>query len=152
MARNQSFQTFRELTPEECIEILSRNHLGRIAFSFHDAVDIRPINYTYDKGWIFGRTSPSDKLETLRHNQWVAFEVDEITGPFDWVSVIARGSFYTTGPEGSMEDMNFHERAMMQIRRGNPLAFTDEDPTGFRTEVFAIHVDLLTGRSCSTEE
>jgi nitroimidazol reductase NimA-like FMN-containing flavoprotein (pyridoxamine 5'-phosphate oxidase superfamily) len=152
MARNQTFPTFRELSPQECVEIISRNRLGRIAFSFHDAVDIRPISYAYDKGWIFGRTSPGDKLETLRHNQWVAFEVDEIAGAFDWVSVIARGSFYTTGPEGSMADMSFHEHAMTQINRASPEAFTAEDPTGFRTEVFAIHVDLLTGRSCSTEE
>jgi len=143
---------FRELSKDESIEVLTRNNVGRLAFSFHDAVDIRPINYVYDNGWIFGRTSESEKLTTIRHNQWVAFEVDEITAPLNWVSVIARGSLYRTDPGGSVQDVTFHNRAVAAIRRLEPRAFTPEDPTQFRTEVFAIHIDSLTGRSSSTEE
>jgi len=142
---------FRELNVDECLEVLARNNVGRLAFSFHDAVDIRPINYVQDNGWIFGRTARSEKLTTLRHNQWVAFEVDEIEGPYNWKSVIARGSFYQTDPGGSTRDVSFHERAIAGIKKQNPLAFTDEDPTGSRTEVFAIHIDSLTGRSSTTE-
>jgi nitroimidazol reductase NimA-like FMN-containing flavoprotein (pyridoxamine 5'-phosphate oxidase superfamily) len=151
MSGRSDVPRFRDLSREKSIEILARNHIGRLAFSFHDAVDIRPISYVYDDGWIFGRTSPSEKLTTLKHNQWVAFEVDEIQGPFDWVSVIARGSFYNTDPWGSTSDIEFHQRAMTQIQRLNPAAFSAEDPTGFRTEVFAIHVDSVSGRSSSTE-
>jgi nitroimidazol reductase NimA-like FMN-containing flavoprotein (pyridoxamine 5'-phosphate oxidase superfamily) len=68
--------TIRELTDEEMHALLARNHVGRVAFSFHDRVDIRPIHYIFSDNWLFGRTEPSDKLVTLRHNQWVAFEVD----------------------------------------------------------------------------
>lgn len=143
---------FRELSREECIDVLMSNNIGRLAFSFHDSVDIRPINYVYDNDWIFGRTSPSEKLVTMRHNQWVVFEVDEITAPLNWISVIARGSLYTTDPGGSAQDVIFHNRAVAGIRTQEPHAFTDEDPTHFRTEIFAIHVDSLTGRSSSTEE
>ena len=89
---------FRELSGKEMETLISRNHVGRIAFSFHDTVDIRPIHYSAARGWLFGRTSPGDKLVTLRHNQWVAFEVDEITGPFDWESVVIRGTFYRLKP------------------------------------------------------
>lgn len=148
----QSVPTFSDMSTNECMKVLSRNDIGRLAFSFHDAVDIRPVNYVHDNGWIFGRTSPSEKLTTLRHNQWVAFEVDEIDGPFDWRSVIVRGSFYQTDPDGSTRDVSFHERAVAGIRKLNPVAFTNEDPAQFRTEVFAIHIDSLTGRSSQTEE
>jgi nitroimidazol reductase NimA-like FMN-containing flavoprotein (pyridoxamine 5'-phosphate oxidase superfamily) len=144
--------TFRDLLRDESLAVLTRNHVGRLAFSFHDSVDIRPIHYVYENGWIFGRTSPGEKLVTLRHNQWVAFEVDEIEGPFDWVSVIVRGSFFPTDPDGSEQQQKFHDRAVAAIRKLNPAVFTDEDPTQFRTQVFAIHVDSLTGKSCSMEE
>lgn len=142
---------FRDLSQDETIAVLKRNQVGRLAYSFHDLVDIRPIHYVYDDNWLFGRTSPGDKLITLTHNQWMVFEVDEIEGPLDWVSVIARGSFYKTDPGGSDSQVKFHERAISRIRKLNPVAFTDRDPTKFRTEVFAISIDSLSGRSCSTK-
>ena len=91
----------RDLSEAEIEELLKRNHVGRIAFSFRDQVDLRPIHYVFDNGWLFGRTSIGNKLETLRHNQWVTFEVDEVEGPFDWKSVIIRGAFYRFDPDGN---------------------------------------------------
>jgi nitroimidazol reductase NimA-like FMN-containing flavoprotein (pyridoxamine 5'-phosphate oxidase superfamily) len=151
MPRRQTEPQFRELSREESAEVLTRNHVGRIAYSFHDSVDIRPIHYACDGDWIFGRTSVSDKLVTLRHNQWVAFEVDEVKGPLDWVSVIAHGSLYRTFPDGSDVEVRLHERALAQLRKRNPRVLTAKDSTPFRTEVFGIHVDSLSGRSSSTE-
>lgn len=57
-----------------------RNRVGRLAFSFRDRVDIEPLHYVFRGGWLYGRPSPGSKLQTLRHNPWVAFEVDEIDG------------------------------------------------------------------------
>jgi nitroimidazol reductase NimA-like FMN-containing flavoprotein (pyridoxamine 5'-phosphate oxidase superfamily) len=142
---------FRDLSRRESDALLSRNHVGRIAFSFHDSVDIRPIHYVFAKKWLFGRTSPGDKLVTLRHNQWIAFEVDEVTGPLDWKSVVVRGTFYPLSPEGSIHDVLLYEAGINAIRKLAPDALTDRDPLGFRTEVFGISVDSVTGRSCSTK-
>src|SRR6476620_8514797 len=69
---------FRELPRDEIEEMLLRNKVGRLAFSFHDRVDIQPIHYVYERGWLYGRTSEGEKMATLQHNQWVAFEIDEI--------------------------------------------------------------------------
>lgn len=90
--------TFRSLTRAECDALLARNYVGRLAFSFHDRVDIQPIGYVYEAGWIFGRTSEGAKLTTLEHNRWLAFEVDEVRGPFDWTSVVVQGSFHRIDP------------------------------------------------------
>ena len=49
--------TFRTLDRTECERVLSRNHVARVAFSFHDKVDIEPVHYVYDRGDMFGRTS-----------------------------------------------------------------------------------------------
>jgi nitroimidazol reductase NimA-like FMN-containing flavoprotein (pyridoxamine 5'-phosphate oxidase superfamily) len=141
--------TFRDLAPDEMRALLTRNHVGRIAFSFHDRVDIRPIHYVYHDNWLYGRTSPSDKLVTLRHNQWVAFEVDEVRGPFDWESVVAHGSFYHIGKEG-MPQAELKAEALELIRRFAPATFRESDPVPFRTELFAIALDSLSGRAAST--
>lgn len=92
----------KELTRVEIETILSRNHVGRVAFSFRDRVDIRPIHYVYKNGWIYGCTSKGGKLETIAHNMWVAFEVDEVAGTFDWRSIVIRGAFYIMSPIGSL--------------------------------------------------
>lgn len=141
--------TFRDLAPDEMRALLTRNHVGRIAFSFHDRVDIRPIHYVYHDNWLYGRTSPSDKLVTLRHNQWVAFEVDEVRGPFDWESVVAHGSFYHVGKEGT-QHLELKAEALELIRRFAPATFRETDPVPFRTELFAIAIDSLSGRAAST--
>jgi nitroimidazol reductase NimA-like FMN-containing flavoprotein (pyridoxamine 5'-phosphate oxidase superfamily) len=141
---------FRDLSKAESESLLERNHVGRLAFSFHDAVDVRPLHYVFDDGWIFGRTSPSDKLITLRHNQWIAFEVDEISGPFDWESVVVRGTFYRVEDEGSVHDKRLYQRALSSIRKLVPQTLTEKDPTAFRTALFGIHIESMTGRSSST--
>jgi nitroimidazol reductase NimA-like FMN-containing flavoprotein (pyridoxamine 5'-phosphate oxidase superfamily) len=143
---------FRDLSQAESEALLQRNSVGRVAFSFQDLVDIRPIHFVYADNWLFGRTSAGDKLITLRHNQWVAFEVDEIAGPLDWQSVVVRGSFYRLDNEGNVHDKRLYERALTAVRTLSPDALTDRDPLAFRTEVFGVSIDSITGRSCSTKE
>jgi hypothetical protein len=92
---------FRALTRTECEELLGRNNVGRIAFSFHDRVDIEPLHYVYADGWIYGRTSAGTKIATLEHHRWVAFEVDEHQGLFDWRSVVVKGAFYELEADGN---------------------------------------------------
>jgi nitroimidazol reductase NimA-like FMN-containing flavoprotein (pyridoxamine 5'-phosphate oxidase superfamily) len=142
--------TIRELENEEIHALLSRNHVGRIAFSLHDRVDIRPIHYVYADNWLYGRTSPSDKLVTLRHNQWVAFEVDEVKGPFDWKSVVAHGSLYHLTNESSPQLLEQRDVALTLLRSFVPETLRDTDPVPFRTELFAIAIDRVTGRAAST--
>ena len=142
--------TIRELTSDEMHALLSRNHVGRIAFSFHDRVDIRPIHYAYSDNWLYGRTSPSDKLVTLQHNQWVAFEVDEVHGPFDWQSVVAHGSFYQLAEDATPHARELREEALKVLRSFAPETLRATDPAPFRTELFAIAIDHLTGRAASS--
>lgn len=151
MSREPAAPAIRELSDREIESMLTRNNVGRIAFSFRDSVDIRPIHYVFHDGWLFGRASPSEKLVTLQHNQWVAFEVDEVEGPLDWKSVVAHGTFYRLAAEGSEYDLRLYERAVRLIREGSPHTLTEHDPVAFRTEFFGISVDSVTGRSCSSK-
>ena len=142
--------TFRELTREECNELLARNHVGRIAFSYHDHVDIEPINFVYEDGWIYGRTSDGTKLRTLAHNRWLAFEADEISALFDWKSVVVKGALYILEADGPRSEA--HDHAIEVMRRVHAEVFTPDDPAPHRTVVFRIHADQVTGRAASTQD
>ena len=138
--------TFRELTRAECDALLERNLVGRIAFSFRDRVDIEPVHYIYAKGWLHGRTSPGTKLATLRHHPWIAFEVDETKGLYDWRSVIVHGVVHIPDREGSPSDGEAYQSTLGLIRKLEPLALEPGDPTPQRHVLFRIHVDDVTGR------
>jgi nitroimidazol reductase NimA-like FMN-containing flavoprotein (pyridoxamine 5'-phosphate oxidase superfamily) len=143
---------FRELDQHERDNLLSRNHVGRIAFSLHNRVDIEPISYIHAGDWLFGRTSEGTKLEALSHQPWVAFEVDEVSGPFDWQSVVIHGTFYRLLKEGSPSQLATYARGLEALRRLSPTAFAAGDPAPYRTVLFGIHIDTMSGRAASTKE
>ncbi len=139
---------FSELPRDEALALIERNHIGRIAFTFHDRVDIEPISYVYSDEWLYARTSEGTKLTTVKHHPWVAFEVDEVTSRLEWQSVVARGTMYILDPE--RDDSKLYEHAIDVLRSVDPDAFTDADTTPFRRAVFRIHIDDITGRRSST--
>ena len=136
----------RALTAAECEQTLARNIVGRIAFTLHDRVDIEPIHYVYEAGWVYGRTSEGAKLATLAHNQWMAFEVDEVRDVFDWESVVLHGSFHRIDPGGPPSQQGAAAHAVELLRRIVPETFEADDPVEFRTVLFRISVGTITGR------
>ena len=94
---------FFVLTPKDGADVLQRNDVGRLAFINREIVDIEPIGYVAQGGWIFLRSAYGAKLESLAHNPYVAFEVDEIQGPLDWRSVVVHGTIdLNSSPEGAL--------------------------------------------------
>ena len=142
--------TFLDMTRAEAEELLSRNHVGRLAFSFHDRVDIQPLSYAFENPWIYLRTESGSKIVTLGHNPWAAFEVDEIEGPFDWRSVVARGAVYLLDPEHGSTDRTTYDHAVALLRQVIPGALTEKDPVPFRDVVMRLHVDDMTGRRATS--
>lgn len=137
---------FRDLDAAETRELLARNHVGRIAYSFHNRVDIEPISYVYADDTIYMRTAPGSKLVTLAHAPWVAFEVDEVRGPFDWQSAVVHGTVYLVPQSGSRAVEEAYRDAVQRLRAVIPDAFSDDDPTPDRYMVLKLHIDTYTGR------
>lgn len=139
--------TFRTLTRAECEAVLSNNHVGRIAYAFHNRVDIEPIHYVFADGYIYGRTAPGTKLSTLAHQPWIAFEVDEVHDLFHWRSVVVRGTVYRVEPHADAHANEPYARAVDALRRLMPNALSDRDPVPERSIVFRIFTDDMTGRA-----
>jgi nitroimidazol reductase NimA-like FMN-containing flavoprotein (pyridoxamine 5'-phosphate oxidase superfamily) len=141
---------FRELSKQEIDEVLSRNSVGRIAFSLRDRVDIEPIHYVHEDGWLYGRTSEGEKLSKVRHNQWIAFEVDEVSAMFDWRSVVVHGSLWIL-QRGNPHADTLWEQALERVSRIVPNALTRDDPVRFRQILFRIAVNEARGRMAAVE-
>ena len=137
---------FRDLSRDEIEAMLLRNRVGRLAFSIHDRVDIQPLHYVYERGWLYGRTSEGEKIATLKHNQWVAFEVDEITDLFDWTSLVIHGSFWILHSRGSPRAEELWAKAAELMSEIVPAALTESDPVAFRQTLFRIAVSDVRGR------
>lgn len=142
-ARERAAPHFRTLSRRECEALLRRNVVGRLAYGFHDRVDIEPIHFVFARGALYGRTSEGTKLEVLRHSPWVAFEVDEVEGPYEWRSVVAHGTLHTLESSARAD-------AVALLRTVFPLTEREEDPTPHRDVVFHIVLDQMTGRSASS--
>ena len=138
--------TFRDLDDSEMNALLSRNHVGRIAFSFRNRVDIQPIHYIFADNAIYMRTEPGSKLTTLAHAPWVAFEVDEVDGPFDWRSVVVHGTVYVLDDEGPERGRELYDLALERLRELMPDALTADDPAPSRRVILKLHPASLAGR------
>lgn len=141
---------FSDLSRDDAVALLERGHIGRLAFTFHDRVDIEPISYRYVDGWIYARTSPGTKLNVVHHHPWVAFQVDEVKSRFDWRSVVVRGTIYFLDPARGHE-REMYDNAVEVLRAVDPHALTDEDATPERQALFRIHADEISGRRSSSK-
>ena len=45
------------MRPADCLALLERQTVGRMAYTYRNRVDITPIHYVYSDGWLFARTS-----------------------------------------------------------------------------------------------
>ena len=138
---------FRELDRGASERLLAAHRVGRIAYTFRDRVDIEPISFVFADDWIYGRTSPGSKLLTLRRSPWVAFEVDEARGPFEWQSVVVRGTFHElSASTGTPPEQERYRVALAALRKLIPEALSANDPVPERTVVFGIIVHEMSGR------
>jgi nitroimidazol reductase NimA-like FMN-containing flavoprotein (pyridoxamine 5'-phosphate oxidase superfamily) len=139
--------TIRPLARAECEAILARNHVGRLAYAWQNHVDIEPLHYVFHDGWIYGRTSHGAKMEAVGYTWWpVAFEVDEVEELFRWRSVVVHGGFYTIPSEGAEWETTEWRQGVELLRRLIPETLGESDPVAFRTVVFRIAAQDLTGR------
>ena len=142
--------TFATLDRAACEALLLAHHVGRMAFTFRDRVDIEPLHYVFDDGWIYGRTAEGTKLRTLAHHPWVAFEVDEVSALFDWKSVVVHGRIEFPDPDRMGSDSARHQKAVNAVRTLIPQAFADADPTPNREIVWALPLHNVEGRMATT--
>ena len=87
--------TMQPMTINESIRLLSENYIGRLGYFSQSRPEIIPITYYFDpeNHAILSYSGPGNKIEAMRKNPLITFQVDEITDLENWKSVLLYGSF-----------------------------------------------------------
>jgi len=142
----------RELDHDSAEALLRKHHVGSIALSFHDRVAISLVNYLYADRSIYGRMEDGPDIAVLRHDPWVAFEVSEIDGVYDWRVVAVRGSLELLSDKGPAKKVAEYHAAVDRMRAVVPAVLTPRDPMPQRVQVFRVYVDEMIGRESSSND
>lgn len=81
------------LTTPEIERLLKKEVVGRIGCRTGDRVYVVPISYVYDGECIYCHTHEGLKVEAMRKNPKVCFEVDHLHDMANWQSIIVQGEF-----------------------------------------------------------
>ena len=83
----------RTLNDTQIENLLKDQLIGRIGCHSAETMYIVPINYVYEDGKIYCHSAEGMKIDMMRKNPQVCFEVDRIKDMTNWQSVIAWGRF-----------------------------------------------------------
>ena len=143
--------TTRSLTPDESESLLNRHHVGRLAASFDGRHSLTLVNYAYADHWIYLRIETGARRTTIEHQPWVAFEVDEVDGIYDWRTVTVNGPVqFLSDDTHSSAWRDFHT-AVQLIRSIVPRARTSQDPMPEREHLLRIYADSLIGSEARSD-
>jgi nitroimidazol reductase NimA-like FMN-containing flavoprotein (pyridoxamine 5'-phosphate oxidase superfamily) len=104
----------------EQIDHLLRSELvGRIGCTSENRVYVVPITYVYEDSSIYGHTTAGMKVDMMRTNPNVCFEVDHVDNLASWQSVIAYGIFE------ELQGQEAEDALQRLVNRVHPFASSD---------------------------
>ena len=137
-----------DLNKKELIDLLESQVFGRLGCSNDGETYVVPINYVYRDNAIYAHSGNGKKIEMMRANPKVCFQVDEIVDTFTWKSAILFGDF--------IELKGQERQQVMQgiIQRIMPLTDKPTEQTSHAIQpelhtnivVFKIEIAKATGR------
>ena len=93
--------------------------IGRIGCHADNRTYVVPVTYAYDGKYIYGHTKEGLKIDMMRKNPMVCFEVDVMENMSNWRSVIAWGKFEELKrPEQREEGMKILMDTVMPLMTG----------------------------------
>jgi nitroimidazol reductase NimA-like FMN-containing flavoprotein (pyridoxamine 5'-phosphate oxidase superfamily) len=81
------------LTETQMNNLLTMQTVGRIGYNDGKKSYITPVTYAFDGKYIYGQSNEGLKLDLMRKNPLVCFEVDSMLNMANWESVILWGNF-----------------------------------------------------------
>jgi uncharacterized protein len=82
-----------KLDNDEIDDFLRSEVIGRIGCHHDGKTYVVPITYVFDGEFIYAHTSEGMKIDMMRQNPNVCFEIDKIENMCNWQSVIVQGIF-----------------------------------------------------------
>ncbi|MCB0667006.1 MAG: pyridoxamine 5'-phosphate oxidase family protein [Saprospiraceae bacterium] len=141
-----------ELNGTQINEVLKQNVIGHLGCSDLGETYVVPVTYAYDGDSIICHSAPGKKIDMMRSNPRVCFQVNEMRDMGNWKSVIAWGRFEElAGDEAKRAIRFFVDRLapLMPSETSHPThGFNPEkfNPQEMKWIVFKIRLGKKTGR------
>lgn len=97
-----------DLNEKEIQQVLENNFIGRIGCYDGDNVYIVPVNYLVSLQCVYGHSLEGRKIEVMRNNPKVCFEVEDIKSHTDWRTVIAWGVYEELTDDAEITKLRDH--------------------------------------------
>lgn len=143
------------LTEQEINEVLAENVIGRLGCSSGNKTYVVPVSYIYDGESIIAHSLAGMKINMMRENPKVCFEVDEIRSFTHWKSVICWGEYQElTNELESYAAMKLFVDRMMHLKISETATLPElttervhpRSPGIIKPVIYKIHVTEKTGR------
>jgi uncharacterized protein len=144
-----------DLTEEETRELLRTNILGRIGCNDGEKTYIVPVSYVFEGNFIIAHSVEGMKINIMRHNPKVCFEVDEIVSYTNWKSAIAWGRYQElTDERDRYNAMKLFIDKLLHVKISHTAALNDavapgQHPgvtTGKKPIIYRIIINEVTGK------
>ena len=141
------------LSEIEIDKLLKNEVVGRIGCSWDGKVYIVPISYAFEGNSIYAHTFEGLKVDAMRKNPEVCFEVDDIKNMGNWQSVIAWGTYEEIVDKEECKAalqllLNRHLPVISSITThlGKNWPFTSNDLDNIEGIIFRIKLSNRTGK------
>jgi nitroimidazol reductase NimA-like FMN-containing flavoprotein (pyridoxamine 5'-phosphate oxidase superfamily) len=147
-----------KLSEKQIDDLVTRQVTGRIGCVENNKAYIVPINYFYKNSTIYAHSAAGKKIDTMRKNPHVCFQVDQIDSIFRWQSAILWGTYEEiTDPEKkhqAMQGIIHWLMPLVESPTGHPshaIAAVQADLDRIDLIVYKINITEKTGRFESCE-
>ncbi|RZK43076.1 MAG: pyridoxamine 5'-phosphate oxidase family protein [Pedobacter sp.] len=142
-----------DLNKKQLIDLLEGQVIGRLGCHADDETYIVPINYVYRDKAIYAHSGPGKKIEMMRKNPKVCFQIDSIENTFRWKSAILWGKYQELeGQERQQAMQGILQRVMtLRDKAWIPSSHAIDPALHKDLIVYKILIEEGTGR-CETHE
>ncbi|MBZ5650551.1 MAG: pyridoxamine 5'-phosphate oxidase family protein [Acidobacteriia bacterium] len=132
------------ISQEECIEMLQRVSIGRLACSLNDQPYIVPVAFSYEPNCLYFFSTLGKKIEWMRQNPKVCLQADEIGNRSNWTSVIVTGTYLELREPQYTDEREHAQKLLAQHSRywQNPLAERREQTSDLSIELVFFRIDI----------
>jgi uncharacterized protein len=138
----------RELTTPECVDVLKRAAIARLACAHDNQPYVVPIHVYFDGDYLYSFAMLGQKIAWMRENPRVCVQVDDIGDRFHWTTVIVFGQYEELLHMPTDEDARRRARELFQNVPDwwEPASSNVGTPVVRMAVIYRIRIDSMTGR------
>lgn len=142
-----------QLSDIQINNLLSSQVVGRLACTDGKKPYIVPVTFAYDGKYIYGQTNEGLKLNMMRRNSNICFEIDTMIDMRNWQSVLIYGKFEELKNKVSEKARNYLFKKVYPLMTsstinpyGHAVNGKVDDSTRIKMVMYRIRIKKITGR------